>query len=327
MLLTVPQVLAARPEALSSAATSVDASVGTLESQISDERAQLSSLADGWDGRASAAAQEHAKVMLAGQEQHRDRLRSLQQAMASGGQELTDIRAQLQTAVDEAQAAGWVVADDGSVTTGPVLDRLACMSPAISMELALMGMQLSSQIKTKLAEFTWADLRTGAEIRKFDAAPETPPGDRPPEAPAPQPDPVPEPKPNPADIAEQLLGRNASELKGSGDLPMNPNVPNDVCCANFVTATLQKAGLIDWHTDLVSETSQRLQAQGWRAVPASEARPGDVAIINGNQHTELVSANDNGAITLIGSNNINPDGSQQISHGHPYGDVVYLSPP
>lgn len=326
MFLTVPQVLAARPEALSSAADSVGASVGTLETQIGDERSLLARLADGWDGRASAAAQEHAQVMLAGQERHRDQLRSLEQAMTSGGQELTDIRAQLQTAVDEARSAGWVVADDGSVTTGPILDQLAVMSPAISMELALMGMQLSSQIKTKLAEFTWADLRTAAEIRKFDDTPENPAGNRPPEVP-PQPDPAPEPKHNPADIAEQLLGRNASELRGSGELPMNANVPDDVCCANFVTATLQKAGLIDWHSDLVSETSQRLQAQGWRVLPASQTRPGDVAIINGNQHTELVSANDNGAITLIGSNNINPDGSQQISHGHPYGDVVYLSPP
>jgi spore coat assembly protein SafA len=49
---------------------------------------------------------------------------------------------------------------------------------------------------------------------------------------------------NPAGIATQFLDRNASELKRSGDLPMNPNVPSNVCCANFVSAVLEKAGLI-----------------------------------------------------------------------------------
>lgn len=323
-MLTVPQILNARPEALTNAATTVRTAVTTLEAQLNDQRTQLAQLAAGWDGRASAAAQDHAGQLIADQEQHRDQLRSLQQAMASGGQEMTDSRAQLQAAVDDAQAAGWEVADDGSVSSGPVLNRLADTSPVMSMELAMLGMQLSSRIKTKLAEFTWADLRTGAEIRKFGAAPEEPADDG--QQPA-EPEPEPTPKPNPADIAEQLLGRDAAVLKGSGDLPMDPNVPNDVCCANFVTATLQRAGLIDWHSNLVAETSQRLQDQGWRVVPASAAKPGDVAIFNGSQHTELVSANDNGQLTLIGSNNVNSDGSQRVSYDNPWGDVVYLSPP
>jgi len=146
-------------------------------------------------------------------------------------------------------------------------------------------------------------------------------------APVPAPSPAPAPAPNPADIAKQFLGRDASDLKAAGELPMNPVVDSDVCCANFVTATLQKAGLINWHDDRVYEMSQKLRQQGWRVVPAKQARPGDVAVINGNQHTELVAANDNGAITLIGSNNINPDGTQKISLGKPFGDVVYLSPP
>jgi hypothetical protein len=30
---------------------------------------------------------------------------------------------------------------------------------------------------------------------------------------------------------------------------------------------------------------------------------------------------------LIGSNNKNADGSQRISYGNPYGEVMYLSPP
>lgn len=129
-----------------------------------------------------------------------------------------------------------------------------------------------------------------------------------------------------ASIAGQYLGRNTSELKRSGDLPMDPAVSSDVCCANFVTAILQKAGMIDWHSNLVSEVQSKLESQGWKKVSAAETKAGDVAIIDGNAHTELVDGNEGGKVTLIGSNNINADGTQQISRGKPYGSIVYLTP-
>lgn len=132
---------------------------------------------------------------------------------------------------------------------------------------------------------------------------------------------------NPAAIANQFLDRNASDLKRSGQLPMNPNVANNVCCANFVTACLQKAGLINWHSDGVIDMANRLKAQGWKVVDAAHAKPGDVAIVNGGAHTELVYGNDGGKITLIGSNNRNADGSQRVTYGNPYGNTYYLSPP
>ena len=59
---------------------------------------------------------------------------------------------------------------------------------------------------------------------------------------------------------------------------------------------------------------------------AAETKAGDVAIIDGNVHTELVDSNEGGKVTLIGSNNINADGTQQISRGNPYGNIVYLTP-
>jgi len=116
---------------------------------------------------------------------------------------------------------------------------------------------------------------------------------------------------------------------------MNPNVPSDVCCANFVSAVLQKAGLINFHTDLVSGSNSgdphaigtMLKARGWHVVDAAHAKPGDVCILNGGDHVELVASNNNGKVTLIGSNNINADGTQQISYGHPYGGAWYLTPP
>lgn len=137
-----------------------------------------------------------------------------------------------------------------------------------------------------------------------------------------------------ADLAKSFLGRNASELKRSGALPMNPNVPSDICCANFVSAVLQKAGVINFHTDLVSGSNSgvaaaigtKLKKAGWKIVPASQAKPGDVCILNNGHHVELVSSNKNGKITLIGSNNVNSDGTQRISYGSPYGGAYYLQP-
>lgn len=127
-------------------------------------------------------------------------------------------------------------------------------------------------------------------------------------------------------IAQSFLGRNASDLKRSGDLPMDAWVPNNVNCANFVTAALQKAGLINWHDNTVSGAASRLKADGWKVVPASQAKAGDVCILNYGGHIELVAGNNNGDIKLIGSNNINPDGSQQVSYSNPYGGAWYLTP-
>lgn len=122
-----------------------------------------------------------------------------------------------------------------------------------------------------------------------------------------------------ADIARRFIGRNAAELKRSGDLPMDPGVPSNVCCANFVSAVLQQAGLLpaSAHTNSVDQLDETLRARGWTAVDPRQARPGDVVIIQGGgvSHTVMVESNDHGRLRLIGSNNINADGSQQVSVG------------
>ena len=123
---------------------------------------------------------------------------------------------------------------------------------------------------------------------------------------------------NTAAIAKSFEGRNASELKRSGALPMNPNVPNNVCCANFVSAVLQKNGLLSAgeHTDAVRQLDVTLRRKGWQPVSLANAKPGDVVIMerNGVSHTEIVASNENGKVTLIGSNNRNADGSQRITY-------------
>lgn len=131
---------------------------------------------------------------------------------------------------------------------------------------------------------------------------------------------------NPAKIAERFLGRNAGDLKGSGELPaMQSWVPNNVNCANFVSGCLEAGGLIDkgQASASVSELQGNLKADGWKSVPLSEAKPGDVVISNGGGHVVLYA----GDGQFIGSNNINSDGSQQVSMGGGGGLVEVLTPP
>jgi spore coat assembly protein SafA len=138
-----------------------------------------------------------------------------------------------------------------------------------------------------------------------------------------------------ASIARQFVGRNASELKRSGELPMDDGVPSNICCANFVSAVLQKAGLLpaSQHTNSVDQLDSTLRARGWQPVSAANARPGDVVIIQGGgvSHSVMVESNNNGQLRLIGSNNVNADGTQKVSVGSAdwalrHGAVI-LTPP
>ncbi|MDO5625381.1 MAG: CHAP domain-containing protein, partial [Pseudomonadota bacterium] len=119
-------------------------------------------------------------------------------------------------------------------------------------------------------------------------------------------------------IAESFLNRNASELKRSGQLPMDPSVPSNLCCANFVSAVLRKNGLMTAreHTNAVRQLDITLRNKGWQPVNMANAKPGDVVIMQrgGVSHTEIVAKNENGRVTLIGSNNRNADGSQRITY-------------
>ena len=138
---------------------------------------------------------------------------------------------------------------------------------------------------------------------------------------------------NVARIAGQYLGQNASSLKTNtrDDLPMNANVPSDICCANFVSAVLTEAGQLpaNLHTDSVAQLNSTLRSRGWTEVPASQAKPGDVVIMQGGgiSHTEIVS----GPGQMIGSNNANADGSQRITHNSlnyatSHGGVILRAP-
>lgn len=129
----------------------------------------------------------------------------------------------------------------------------------------------------------------------------------------PPPKPIPAGEKNPAKIAEALKGQWASDLMQNQAVPMDKGIDPTECCANFTSACLKKAGLIDWHSDSVSsgDLPNHLKQDGWQVIPASEAKAGDVAIVNGGHHVEICA----GDGKLIGSNNTGGgSGPQQVSY-------------
>ncbi|WP_199171420.1 MULTISPECIES: LysM peptidoglycan-binding domain-containing protein [Luteimonas] len=136
---------------------------------------------------------------------------------------------------------------------------------------------------------------------------------------------------NAAAIAEQFIGRNAGELKYSDELPMQSWVPNNVNCANFVSAVLQNAGLIDagQASASVDQLASNLKGDGWRTTSLQAAQAGDVVLMqrDGQSHVVFFAGFENGRPTFIGSNNVNADGSQRISWGGASGDYEIITPP
>ena len=128
------------------------------------------------------------------------------------------------------------------------------------------------------------------------------------------------------DIARSDLGKNISYLKYHGNLAADLDKwpGNNVCCANFVSACLQKAGLIKHseHSDSVRGLSHNLSNdRNWSKVNTSHLQPGDVVAFEvpgeGHYaHTEIFAGYKNGKPTFIGSNNVNADGTQRISEGY-----------
>ncbi|MCE9668949.1 LysM peptidoglycan-binding domain-containing C40 family peptidase [Myxococcus stipitatus] len=126
---------------------------------------------------------------------------------------------------------------------------------------------------------------------------------------------------SPYDIARSHLGKNAGSLKleGSGvGKDMEDWVPNNVNCANFVSACLEQAGMISngQHDNSVMGLMSKLDADPqFKRVSLKDAKPGDVVSmkVGSGQHVVLFAGWENGQPKFIGSNNVNSDGSQRIS--------------
>ena len=123
--------------------------------------------------------------------------------------------------------------------------------------------------------------------------------------------------------ARSVLGKNVQNLKYSGPLAKYLDKwPSDtVCCANFVSACQEKAGLMTpaMHTDSVYNLSHELAAnKNWKKVSLKDAKPGDVVIMNvpgegAYGHTVMFAGWKDGKAEFIGSDNVNADGSQRIT--------------
>lgn len=123
------------------------------------------------------------------------------------------------------------------------------------------------------------------------------------------------------DYARQFNGKDSISLKGKmKHFTAAGGITNN--CADFVSSALESQGLVKGHHINVKSFEQELKKQGYRQVPTSQARPGDVWISNSRGHTELVATK--GATKLIGSNN-GGDSRQEISEhsNRPGSGVIY----
>jgi murein DD-endopeptidase MepM/ murein hydrolase activator NlpD len=123
------------------------------------------------------------------------------------------------------------------------------------------------------------------------------------------------------DIAKSHLGKNAGSLKmeknGVGS-DMEDWVPNNVNCANFVSACLEQAGLItnSQHDNTVKGLAAKLDKDpDFKRVSLQDAKPGDVVSmkVGSGQHVVMFAGWKDGKPQFIGSNNVNADGSQRIT--------------
>ncbi|MFP2925443.1 LysM peptidoglycan-binding domain-containing protein [Pyxidicoccus sp. 3LG] len=123
------------------------------------------------------------------------------------------------------------------------------------------------------------------------------------------------------DIAQSHLGKNAGSLKleqGGVGSDMEDWVPNNVNCANFVSACLEQAGLITnaQHDNSVMGLQAKLDNDpDFKRVSLQDAKPGDVVSMKtpGGQHVVMFAGWKDGKPQFIGSNNVNSDGSQRVT--------------
>ncbi|MBI3924355.1 MAG: CHAP domain-containing protein [Armatimonadetes bacterium] len=109
--------------------------------------------------------------------------------------------------------------------------------------------------------------------------------------------------------ARQFLGQDSASLKGRLPKFTAAGGQTNNCC-DFVSSCLENAGMIRGHFVNCKQLEQALKQQGWRQVPAAQAKPGDVWFNQSRGHVELVTAA--GGTRTIGSNNDRP-GHQRIS--------------
>ncbi|MBM4380998.1 MAG: hypothetical protein FJ086_17120 [Deltaproteobacteria bacterium] len=98
-------------------------------------------------------------------------------------------------------------------------------------------------------------------------------------------------------------------------------VPNNKNCANFVSGVLVASGQLSAgkaNASVRGLMNNLDRDANFRRVSLQNARPGDVVSMKtrGGQHVVLFAGWQKGKPLFLGSNNVNPDGSQRISYRH-----------
>lgn len=168
MPVTIPQVKASRPEALTEAAGELGQKASGLATQIDTQRATIDGLRTRWRGTASDAAAAKAEPTLARMQQVHDALRRAQPVLSDGGGRLGQTRTGLLGAVSQLQSQGWQVSPDGSVSVRPggPLDQFARMSPVAAMQVLQLAAANSVDLKMRLAEFDTTDRELDRNLRR-----------------------------------------------------------------------------------------------------------------------------------------------------------------
>jgi hypothetical protein len=168
-----------------------------------------------------------------------------------------------------------------------------------------------------------------------------------PPKPAKKPPPLKKAKPEPKPATPKGTGANeeAQKFLGQDEATLQADhvtlpCPYGESCANFVTSMLARTGAIKSSSRTLSVPTLLATLQddyGWKKVSPEDAKPGDVWIVcqypspPNEQHTEIVHSNDNGHITLIGSNNTSSSmqtvGYDAYSANAGMADSYILAPP
>lgn len=164
---TVSTVQASQPEQLVTAASDIRGKISSLDAAIASQRQALAHLRASWQGKAATAAVAKAEQNLDRQEELRARLSALQEALQSGGSQLSSARTAVLFVVEMLRGTGWQVADDGTATPPPFPVILRLLAPA-----------WTAIIKKLLAAFAQIDNQTAAAIAAAlgGPVPETTPG-------------------------------------------------------------------------------------------------------------------------------------------------------
>ena len=112
------------------------------------------------------------------------------------------------------------------------------------------------------------------------------------------------------ELARRHLGTRSIDLKGRmGPFSAAGGLTNN--CADFVSSALVATGRLSRKNVNCKSLEQQMLREGWRQVPAEQARPGDVAFNQSRGHVQLCQGNGR----QIGSNNVRP-GLQYITEGN-----------